>query len=181
MGIQDVVTAKLDEVTLAHDNKLMRIEAEVCKVRSNYERKIENLNNKCHDLLLNKLESKKALENKANKLEVLVGNLKADIRNENGLFKLKPRLFKNSTPKVQQKNTGNNDLDLIGTINIPDEPIIIVVKQPQDLNKNLELNTSPVSGSNKTSRADKGSACNPQINSVIECIEARNQPRSNPP
>ena len=182
-GIQDVVTAKLDEVTLAHDNKLMRIEAEVCKVRSNYERKIENLNNKCHDLLL-KLESKKALEDKVNKLEVLVGNLKADIqdlRNENGLFKLKPRLFKNSTPKVQQKNTGNNDLDLIGTINIPDEPITIVDKQPQDSNKNLELNTSPVSGSNKTSRADKGSACNPQINSVIECIEARNQPRSNPP
>jgi hypothetical protein len=68
----------------------------------------------------------------------LVGNLKADIqdlRNENGLFKLKPRLFKNSTPKVQQKNTGNNDLDLIGTINIPDEPITIVDKQPQDLNK----------------------------------------------
>jgi hypothetical protein len=76
------------------------------------------LNNKCHDLLL-KLECKKALENKVNKLEVLVGDLKADIkdlRNENGLFKLKPRLFKNSTPKVQQKNTGNNDLDLIGTI-----------------------------------------------------------------
>ena len=61
--IQDVVTAKLDEVTLANDDKLMRIEAEVCKVRSNYERKIENLNNKCHDLLL-KLESKKALEDK---------------------------------------------------------------------------------------------------------------------
>jgi hypothetical protein len=118
----------------------MRIEAEVRKVRSNYERKIENLNNKCHDLLL-KLESKKALENKVNKIEVLVGNLKADIqdlRNENGLFKLKPRLFKNSTPKVQQKNTGNNDLDLIGTINIPDEPITIVDKQPQDLNKELK-------------------------------------------
>ncbi|CAB3994169.1 Hypothetical predicted protein [Paramuricea clavata] len=181
-GIQDVVTAKLEEVTLAHDIKLIRIEAEVCKVRSNYERKIENLNNKCHELLL-KLECKKALEDKVNKLEVLVGNLKADIqdlRNENGLFKLKPRLFKNSTPKVQQKNTGNNDLDLIGTINIPDEPITIVDKQPQDLNKNLELNTS-LSVSNKTSRADKGSVYNPQMNSVIECIEARNQPRSNPP
>ncbi|CAB4038925.1 ---NA---, partial [Paramuricea clavata] len=180
-GIQDVVTAKLEEVTLAHDNKLIRIEAEVCKVRSNYERKIENLNNKCHELLL-KLECKKALEDKVNKLEVLVGKLKADIqdlRNENGLFKLKPRLFKNSTPKVQQKNTGNNDLDLIGTINIPDEPITIVDKQPQDLNKNLELNTS-LSVSNKTSRADKGSVYNPQMNSVIECIQARNQPRSNP-
>jgi hypothetical protein len=47
-------------------------------------------------------------------------------------------LFKNSTPKVQQKNTGNNDLDLIGTINIPDEPITIVDKQPQDLNKELK-------------------------------------------
>jgi peptidoglycan hydrolase CwlO-like protein len=103
-----VVTASLDEVTLAHDNKLMRIEAEVCKVRSNYQRKIENLNNKCHDLLL-KLECKKALEDKVNKLEVLVGNLKADIediRNENGLFKLKPLLFKNSTPKVQKKTPG---------------------------------------------------------------------------
>ncbi|CAB3991210.1 Hypothetical predicted protein [Paramuricea clavata] len=88
-GFQDVATAKLEEVTLAHDNKLFRIEAEECKVRSNYERKIENLNNKCHELLL-KLECKKALEDRVNKLEVLVGNFKADIhdlRNENGLFK----------------------------------------------------------------------------------------------
>jgi hypothetical protein len=103
-GLQYAVTAKLDEVTLAYDNKLIRIEVEVCKVRSNYERKIEHLNNKCHDLLL-KLECKKALEDKVNKLEVLVGNLKADIQdlqNENGLFKLKPRLFLNSTPKVEQ-------------------------------------------------------------------------------
>ncbi|CAB3985519.1 ---NA--- [Paramuricea clavata] len=152
-GIQDVVTAELEEVKLAHDNKLIRIEAE------------------------------KGLEDKVNKLDVLVDNLKADIqdlRNENGFFKLKPRLFKNSTPKVQQNNTGNNDLDLIGTINIPNEQITIVDKQPQDLNKNLELNTSP-SVNNKTSQADKGSVYNPQINSVIECIEARNQPRSNPP
>ncbi|CAB3997497.1 ---NA--- [Paramuricea clavata] len=180
--IQDVVTAKLDEVTLAHDNKLIRIEAEVCKARSNNERKIENLNNKCHDLLL-KLEYNKALEDKVNKLEVLVGNLKADmqdLRNENGLFKSKPRLFKNSTPKVQQKNTGNNDLYLINTINIPDEPITIVQQQPQDLNKNLELNTSLLVG-NKASRANKGSVYNPQMNSVIECIEARNQPRTDPP
>ena len=70
---------QLNQVTSAYDIKLSRIEAELNKVRFEYESKIDALNIKYTELLLEQ-DSKNGFESKPNNVELEVVNLKPDIQ-----------------------------------------------------------------------------------------------------
>ena len=70
--------SRLNEVILSYDNKILIMEAEINRVRSECENKIEILSrNSCDLSLEHKYE--KLFEAKVNKFEDTVSNLKADI------------------------------------------------------------------------------------------------------
>ena len=77
--LQDTMLVQLNQVTSAYDIKLSRIEAELNKVRFEYESKIDALNIKYTELLLEQ-DSKNGFESKLNNVELEVVNLKADIQ-----------------------------------------------------------------------------------------------------
>ena len=77
--LQDTMLVQLNQVTSAYDIKLSRIEAELNKVRFEYESKIDALNIKYTELLLEQ-DSKNGFESKLNNVELEVVNVKADIQ-----------------------------------------------------------------------------------------------------
>ena len=77
--LQDTILVHLNQVTSGYDIKLSRIEAELNKVRFEYESKIDALNIKYTELLLEQ-DSKNGFESKLNNVELEVVNLKADIQ-----------------------------------------------------------------------------------------------------
>ena len=77
--LQDTMLVQLKQVTSAYDIKLSRIEAELKKVRFEYQSNIDALNIKYTELLLEQ-HSKNGFESKLNEVELEVVNLKADIQ-----------------------------------------------------------------------------------------------------
>ena len=75
---QDALCSRLNEVILSYDNKILRMEAQINRVRSECENKIEILSrNSCDISLEHKYE--KLFEAKVNEFEDTISNLKVDI------------------------------------------------------------------------------------------------------
>ena len=77
--LQDTMLVQLNQVTSAYDIKLSRIEAELNKVRFEYESKIDALNIKYTELW-HEQDSKNGFESKLDNVELEVVNLKADVQ-----------------------------------------------------------------------------------------------------
>ena len=180
------------------------MEAEINRVRSECENKIEILSrNSCDISLEHKYE--KLFEAKVNEFEDTVRKLKADIlklRQENNSLKSKILLLENSFSKETSGVCENNNLAPVTATNISNKTInTIVNERPSNLmgdshikspinnevsqaNKNsatiidtLEhLSDLNISRSvcTKTSEAHKKPSTNSQVNSSVNNVEARN-------
>ena len=141
------------------------MEAEINRVRSECENKIEILSrNSCDISLEHKYE--KLFEAKVNEFEDTVSNLEADIlklRQENNSMKSKILLLENNISKETSSICENNNLAPVTATNIPDKTINTIVNgRPSNLVGDSHIKT-PIN--NEVSQANKNSA------TIIDTLE----------